>query len=130
MPQRVGLTLIYLGRGAVFLVLITLPLTEMSVVLCAAALGFLWLGTIPLTSGLIVTFFGPRWLSMLYGIVFFSHQVGGFLGAWLGGGLYDRYQSYDMLWWSAIAVSLMAALCHMPIQERPAPRLAALAPAE
>jgi predicted MFS family arabinose efflux permease len=130
MPQRVGLTLIYLGRGVVFLVLITLPLTEMSVILCAAALGFLWLGTIPLTSGLIVTFFGPRWLSMLYGIVFFSHQVGGFLGAWLGGGLYDRYQSYDMLWWSAIAVSLMAALCHMPIQERPAPRLAALAPAE
>jgi predicted MFS family arabinose efflux permease len=130
MPKRVALTSIYLGRGVVFLALLYLPLTEATVILYSAALGFLWLATIPLTSGLIVTFFGPRWLSMLYGIVFFSHQVGGFMGAWLGGWLYDRYQSYDMLWWAAIAVSLMAALCHMPISERPVPRLAALAPAE
>ncbi len=130
MPKRVALTLIYLGRGLVFLGLLYLPLTETTVIILAMALGFLWLGTIPLTSGLIDTFFGPRWLSMLYGVVFFSHQLGGFMGAWLGGWLYDRYQSYDMLWWAAIAVSLMAALCHMPISERPAPRLAALVPAE
>lgn len=128
MPKRIALTGIYLGRGLVFLALLYLPLTETAVIVYAAILGFLWLGTIPLTSGLIVTFFGARWLSMLYGIVFVSHQIGGFLGAWLGGWFYDRYQSYDMLWWSAIAVSLLAALCHLPIQERPTPRLAGLAP--
>ncbi len=130
MPKRVALTLIYLGRGLVFLGLLYFPLTETSVIAYAAILGFLWLGTIPLTSGLIVTFFGPRWLSMLYGIVFVSHQVGGFMGAWLGGWLYDKYQSYDLLWWAAIAVSLMAAALHLPIGERPSPRRAMLAPAE
>ncbi|WP_088348687.1 MULTISPECIES: MFS transporter [Rhodomicrobium] len=130
MPKRVALTLIYLGRGLVFLAMLYLPLTETAVIIYAAVLGFLWLGTIPLTSGLIVTFFGPRWLSTLYGIVFVSHQIGGFLGAWLGGWVYDRYQSYDMLWWAAIAVSLMAALCNLPIRERPAPRMAGLVPAE
>jgi predicted MFS family arabinose efflux permease len=129
MPMRVALTLIYLGRGVVFLGLLYIPLGEGFVLASAAVLGFLWLGTVPLTSNLIVTFFGPRWMSMLYGIVFFSHQVGGFMGAWLGGVLYDRYQSYDMLWWLTIAVSLFAALCHLPISERPAPRLAAV-PAE
>lgn len=130
MPKRVALTAIYLGRGLVFLALLYLPLTEASVITYAAILGFLWLGTIPLTSGLIVTFFGPRWLSMLYGIVFVSHQIGGFMGAWLGGWLYDRYQSYDLLWWAAIAVSLMAAALHLPISERPSLRHAMLAPAE
>lgn len=130
MPKRVALTLIYLGRGLVFVGLLYLPLTEASVIAYAAILGFLWLGTIPLTSGLIVTFFGPRWLSMLYGIVFVSHQVGGFMGAWLGGWLYDQYQSYDLLWWASIAVSLMAAALHLPISERPSPRHAMLAPAE
>jgi predicted MFS family arabinose efflux permease len=130
MPKRVALTAIYLGRGLVFLGLLYLPLTETSVIAYAAILGFLWLGTIPLTSGLIVTFFGPRWLSMLYGIVFVSHQVGGFMGAWLGGWLYDRYHSYDLLWWASIAVSLMAAAVHLPISERASPRHAMLAAAE
>jgi predicted MFS family arabinose efflux permease len=130
MPKRVALTFIYLGRGLVFLGLLYLPLTETSVIAYAAILGFLWLGTIPLTSGLIVTFFGPRWLSMLYGIVFVSHQVGGFMGAWLGGWLYDQYQSYDLLWWASVAVSLMAAALHLPISERPSARHAMLAPAE
>jgi predicted MFS family arabinose efflux permease len=130
MPKRVALTLLYLGRGAVFLALLYIPLTETRVILYAALLGFLWLGTVPLTSGLIVTFFGPRWLSTLYGIVFLSHQVGSFLGAWLGGWFYDAYQSYDMLWWVSTGVSLMAAVLHLPIRETPSPRLAALAPAE
>ena len=129
-PKRVALTLIYLGRSLVFLAFLYLPLTEGRVILYAAILGFLWLGTIPLTSGLIVTFFGPRWLSMLYGIVFFSHQVGSFMGAWLGGWLFDTYQSYDMLWWASIGVSLVAAAVHLPIRERPSPRLAARAAAE
>ncbi|MGF1621764.1 MAG: MFS transporter [Rhodomicrobiaceae bacterium] len=129
MPKRVALTLLYLGRAAVFLGLLYLPLTETTIIVAAAILGFLWLGTIPLTSGLIVVFFGPQWLSMLYGIVFVSHQVGSFMGAWLGGWFFDAYQSYDMLWWATIAVSLIAALCHMPIREAPAPRLGASAPA-
>jgi len=128
-PKRYALTLIYMGRAMVFVALLYLPLSEGMVIVAAAILGFFWLGTIPLTSGLIVVFFGPRWLSMLYGIVFFSHQVGGFLGAWLGGWLYDTYQSYDMLWWMTIALSLMAALCHVPIREQPAARLAPAAPA-
>ncbi len=133
MPKRIVLTLIYLGRGAVFLAFLYLPLSETTVVIYAAILGFLWLGTVPLTSGLIVTFFGPRWLSTLYGIVFLSHQIGSFLGAWLGGWFYDTYQSYDMLWWASIAVSLMAAVLHLPIREEPSARLvaaAAPAPAE
>jgi predicted MFS family arabinose efflux permease len=129
MPKRVALTLLYLGRAVVFLGLLYLPLTETTVIIAAAIFGFLWLGTIPLTSGLIVVFFGPQWLSMLYGIVFVSHQVGSFMGAWLGGWFFDTYQSYDMLWWASIAVSLMAALCHLPIREAPAPRLGASAPA-
>ncbi len=129
MPKRVALTLLYLGRAVVFLGLLYLPLTETTIIIAAAILGFLWLGTIPLTSGLIVVFFGPQWLSMLYGIVFVSHQVGSFMGAWLGGWFFDTYQSYDMLWWATIAVSLMAALCHMPIREAPAPRLGASAQA-
>ncbi len=128
MPKRVALTLIYLGRGAVFLAMLYIPLSETVVIIYAALLGFLWLGTVPLTSGLIVTFFGPRWLSTLYGIVFLSHQVGSFLGAWLGGWFYDQYQSYDMLWWASIAVSLMAALLHLPIREVPSARLQALVP--
>ena len=92
-------------------------------------MGLLWLGTIPLTSGIIVTFFGPRWLSMLYGIVFLSHQVGSFMGAWMGGWLYDRYHSYDLLWWAAVSIAVLAAALNLPIREVPAPRPAA-APAE
>jgi predicted MFS family arabinose efflux permease len=123
MPKKVALTVLYLLRGVIFIGLLYLPLSEWLIIAMAAALGFLWLGTIPLTSGLIVTFFGPRWLSMLYGIVFFSHQIGSFLGAWLGGLVFDVYQSYDMLWWMSVAVSLLAALCHLPIREAASPRL-------
>jgi predicted MFS family arabinose efflux permease len=124
-PKHIALAILYLARAAIFLALLYLPLTETSVLVYAGLLGLLWLGTIPLTSGLIVTFFGARWLSMLYGIVFLSHQVGSFMGAWLGGWLYDAYKSYDMLWWLAVAVAVLAALLHLPIRERPAPRLAA-----
>ena len=125
MPKRLVLAAIYLARGAIFVALIYLPLTITSVLIYAFLLGLLWLGTVPLTSGLIVTFFGPRWLSTLYGIVFLSHQVGSFMGAWLGGWFYDRYQSYDLLWWAAVAVAVFAAALHLPIRETPAPRLAA-----
>ncbi len=130
-PKRLALAFLYLARGAIFLALLYLPLTETSVVIYSFILGVLWLGTVPLTSGLIVTFFGPRWLSTLYGIVFFCHQVGSFTGAWLGGRLYDTYKSYDLLWWASIAVAVLAAALHLPIREQPAPGLAeASAPAE
>jgi predicted MFS family arabinose efflux permease len=131
MPKHIALAILYLARGAVFLALIYLPLTQTSVLVYSLLLGLLWLGTIPLTSGLIVTFFGPRWLSMLYGVVFFSHQLGSFTGAWLGGWLYDNTRSYDLLWWASVAVAALAAALHFPIRERPAPRQAvAAAPAE
>ncbi len=121
--KKVALTLLYFLRAVIFLGFLYLPLSPELIIVMSAALGFLWLGTIPLTSGLIVTFFGPRWLSMLYGIVFFSHQIGSFLGAWLGGVVFDAYQSYDMLWWMTVAVSLLAALFHLPIRETASPRL-------
>ena len=122
MPKRLALAFLYLARGAVFLAMIYLPLTTLSVLIYAFLLGLLWLGTIPLTSGLIVTFFGARWLSMLYGIVFFSHQLGSFTGAWMGGWLYDTTHSYDLLWWASVAVAVLAAALHLPIRERAAPR--------
>ncbi len=121
MPKRLALAALYLARGAVFLALLYLPLTEFSVLVYAFLLGLLWLGTIPLTSGLVVTFFGARWLSMLYGIVFFSHQAGSFMGAWMGGWLYDTYHSYDLLWWTSVVVAVLAAALHLPIRERAAP---------
>ncbi len=130
-PKRLALAFIYLARAAIFIALIYLPLTESSVLIFSFLLGLLWLGTVPLTSGLVVTFFGPRWLSTLYGIVFLSHQLGSFTGAWLGGWFYDTYRSYDLLWLASVAIALLAAALHLPIRERPAPRLAAVAaPAE
>jgi MFS family permease len=87
-------------------------------------LGLLWLATIPLTSGLVATFFGTAWMSMLFGIVFLSHQVGSFLGVWLAGRLYDMTHSYDAMWWISIALGVVSALINWPIREQPVPRLA------
>ena len=95
-----------------------LPLTPLSAAVFGAALGFLWLGTVPLTAGLVGVMFGARHLSMLYGFVFFSHQLGSFAGAWLGGLLYDRLGSYDMAWNLAIIMGVVAAAMHIPIRER------------
>jgi hypothetical protein len=90
----------------------------------AAALGFLWLGTVPLTSGLVGFIFGPVYMSTLYSIVFFSHQVGSFLGGWGAGRLYDLRGNYDAMWVLSIGLGLMAALINWPIRERPVARLA------
>jgi predicted MFS family arabinose efflux permease len=95
------------------------PKTEAVVMLFAAALGLLWLGTIPLTSGLVAQIFGVRYLSTLFGIVFFSHQLGSFLGAWMGGIVYDATGSYDAIWIAAVLLGIIAALLHLPIAERP-----------
>ena len=121
--KRLALSVYYLLRSVVILLFILAPLSETSVLVFAFTLGLLWLGTIPLTSGLIATLFGPRYLSMLFGIVFLSHQLGGFLGAWLGGVLYDELASYDIMWWLSIALGVAAAILHWPIVERPVERL-------
>ncbi len=116
--KRVALSFLYLARAMVFLALLYMPLTETTVLIFAGALGFLWLGTVPLTSGLVATLFGPRWMSMLFGIVFLSHQLGSFLGAWLGGYFYDVFQSYDTMWWISVALGIGAAVLHWPIKEK------------
>lgn len=118
--QRVALTGLYIARSIIFIPFLLAPLTEPVIWTLSACLGFLWLGTIPLTSGLVSTLFGPTWMSMLFGIVFFSHQVGAFTGAWLGGRIYDAFGSYDAMWWISIALGLTAAALHWPIKETPA----------
>ena len=118
------LTILYLLRSLVFLLFILLPLSNFTVLAFGALLGLLWLSTVPLTSGLIGTVFGPAYMSMLYGVVFFSHQIGSFFGAWLGGKLYDMFGSYDAMWWISVALGLGAAALHWPIAERPVMRLA------
>jgi predicted MFS family arabinose efflux permease len=123
--KRVGLSLIYFSRCFIFLGLLFLPITPLTVILLSTLLGLFWLSTVPLTSSLVATFFGTRWMSMLFGVVFLSHQVGSFIGLWLAGTLYDLTQSYDIMWWISIALGLFAAAVHWPIRERPVPRLAA-----
>jgi MFS family permease len=118
------LALLYAARALVFVVFLLLPLSWVSVLLFAASLGFLWLGTVPLTSGLVGYMFGPVHMSMLWGIVFFSHQLGSFLGGWGAGRLYDIQGSYDSMWRISIGLGLFAALIHWLIRERPVARLA------
>ena len=119
------LALIYLARAAVIALFFFLPLTETSVLIFAGAMGILWLSTVPLTTGLVVTMFGPKYLGMLNGVVFFGHQIGSFLGAWLGGFLFDLQGSYEIMWLLSIGLGVFAALCHWPIKEQ---RLGGMAP--
>ena len=110
---------LYLGRAAVIALFIALPLSDVTVMLFAAAMGLLWLGTIPLTSGLVVDIFGVRYAGTLFGIVFFSHQVGSFLGAWLGGYFFEATGSYALMWQLAIVLGIVSALLHWPIRDEP-----------
>jgi len=116
--KRHLLVFLYGARAMVFLAIVLLPLTYTSLLIYSAALGLLWLATVPLTSGLVADMFGPRWMSMLFGVTFFSHQIGSFLGAWLGGYLYDIFQSYDIMWWISIALGVTSALLHALISQR------------
>ena len=117
-PKKNVLTAFYLARSAIIALFWLAPISSFSVVAFGAALGFLWLGTVPLTSGLISVFFGVRHLSMLYGVTFLMHQVGSFLGAWMGGKIYAAYSNYDLMWALMILSGVVAALLHSPISER------------
>jgi predicted MFS family arabinose efflux permease len=121
--KRYCLSALYAARSVLILAFIALPLTAASALAFSAIIGLLWLSTVPLTSGLVAQIFGPRYMATLFGIVFLSHQIGSFLGIWLGGYLYDAYGSYDVIWWLSIALGLLAALLHWPIDERAVPRL-------
>ena len=118
------LSLLYLGRAIAIALFVLLPISEASVLVFAAVIGLLWLSTVPLTSGLVAQFFGTQHMAMLFGIVFFSHQVGSFLGVWLGGYFFDATGSYDIVWWASVALGVLAALVHWPIREESVARLA------
>lgn len=113
------LSAIYALRAVVILAFVLAPPSPLSVVLFSLAMGALWLSTVPLTSALVATMFGPRYMGTLYGFVFLSHQIGSFAGVWLGGRLFDLYGSYDMVWATAIALGVFSAIVHLPVQEKP-----------
>ena len=110
---------LYFGRSIIISLFLIFPVTETTAMIFGAAIGFLWLATVPLTSGTVAQIFGPRYLSTLYGIVFFSHQVGSFLGVWLGGRIYDVTGVYTPVWIIAIILGVMASIVHLPIADRP-----------
>jgi MFS family permease len=115
---------IYVARAAAIALFVTLPATPVVVMSFAAAMGVLWLSTVPLTSGLVAVMFGTRYLGTLFGFVFFSHQVGAFLGVWLGGVAFAQTGSFAPVWWAGVGLALIAAALHWPIAERRAPRFA------
>jgi predicted MFS family arabinose efflux permease len=123
--KRWLLAAIYLLRAVAIALFVLLPVTTPGVLLFAAAIGILWLSTVPPTSGLVAVMFGTRYMATLFGVVFFSHQVGAFLGIWLGGLFFELHGSYDAVWWMSVALGVFAALVHLPIVERPALRFAA-----
>ncbi len=123
--KPIFLALIYLARSVVIVGFLLLPLSPATLLAFSALMGLLWLSTVPPTNGLVAIMFGTRYLAMLGGLVFFSHQIGSFLGVWLGGYLYDVYGSYDVVWWLGVALGVFAAVVHWPIEERPVDRLKA-----
>ncbi|MEO0829510.1 MAG: MFS transporter [Pseudomonadota bacterium] len=117
--KKLVLSAIYTARAVVITGFVLAPVTEVNVLIFSALMGILWLSTVPLTIGLVAQTQGLKFLSTLAGLVFLSHQVGSFTGAWLGGRLYDLYQDYTPMWWAAVALGLLAALVHLPIREEP-----------
>jgi predicted MFS family arabinose efflux permease len=124
-PKRWILSAIYFGRAVVIALFLWLPMSLVTIYGFAILLGLLWLSTVPPTNGIVAGVFGTRYLAMLAGVTFFSHQIGSFLGAWLGGLLYDRTGSYDVVWWISIALGIAAGLLNLPIDEREIRRPAA-----
>ncbi len=125
MSKKIILSGIYLLRGISICLFIFLPASNFNSIIFGASFGFLWLSTVPATSGIVAHIFGTKYLGLLYGIVFLSHQIGSFFGAYLGGLFYDLYGSYDYAWYLAIALSIFAGIIHLPIKEKPVERLKA-----
>ncbi|WP_306044381.1 MFS transporter [Nioella sp. MMSF_3534] len=126
-PKKYLLALIYTGRTIAAAMFILFPITPLTVVVFSVVMGSLWLATVPLTSGLIAYLYGLRYMGTLYGIVFFSHQLGGFLGVVLGGWMYDLYGDYSAVWWIGVGVGALSAVVHLPINEKPLNDRAAVA---
>src|SRR5215831_369941 len=126
MPKRYILSIIYFGRALAVVAFILLPASTTSALLFGAVTGFLWLSTVPPTSGLVALMFGTRWLAMLFGFAFFSHQVGGFLGVLLGGWAFEYTHSYDPVWWLSVLFGVLSALINLPIVEKPVVRAEAV----
>jgi MFS family permease len=125
MQKRLPLSAIYVIRSLLITGFILIPVTATSTMIFAASMGLLWLSTVPLTMGLVTVMFGTRYMATLYGFVFVSHQLGSFLGIWLGGVTFDRVGSYDLVWWIGVALGIFAALINLPIREFRLPRFAA-----
>jgi MFS family permease len=128
MPKRYILSIIYFARALSIVAFISLPASPAATLVFGAVTGLLWLSTVPPTSALVAVMFGTRWLAMLFGFAFFSHQVGGFLGVLLGGYVFDTYGSYNPVWWLSVFFGVMSALINLPIVEKPIAR-PAMAPA-
>jgi len=124
LPKRYILSVIYLIRALAVLAFISFPVTPASAIMFGAVMGLMWLSTVPPTNALIAMMFGTRWLAMLAGFAFFSHQVGGFLGVWIGGLAYEHTGSYDVVWWLSILFGILSALVNLPIVEKPIIRMA------
>ncbi|MBV8792268.1 MAG: MFS transporter, partial [Pseudolabrys sp.] len=122
MPKRYLLSVLYTLRSLAVLVFILMPVTTTSAIAFGGFMGLLWLSTVPPTSALVALMFGTRWMATLFGFAFFSHQVGGFLGVWLGGFLFERTGSYDLIWWLSIALGIASAIINLPIIEKPVVR--------
>ncbi|MEN5082676.1 MFS transporter [Bosea sp. TWI1241] len=122
MPKRHLLAWIYLGRAVAIAVFIMLPPSPASAIVFGVVIGMFWLSTVPPTSGLVMLMFGTKYMAMLYGFAFFSHQVGGFLGVLLGGVLYERFGSYDVVWWLSVLLGVASAVINLPIVEKPVAR--------
>ena len=120
------LSIIYIARSIAFTAFLLVPASPVSIVIFSVVIGILWLSTVAPTNALVAVMFGTRYLGMLGGIVFFSHQVGSFLGVWMGGVLYDKTGSYDVVWWLGVALGIFAAIVHWPIKEEPVKREAAV----
>lgn len=117
-PKPYVLSALYAIRALAMLLFVLVPPTPLTVVLFSAGVGLAWLATVPLTSALVAAIFGPKYMATLYGIVFLSHQVGAFIGIWMGGKVYDLYGNYDLIWWAAIALGVLSALVHLPVREQ------------
>ena len=122
--KKTSLSAIYFGRAVVITALLMAPASELTIYLFSFAMGLLWLSTVPLTTAIVAQIFGLKFMATLFGVVFLSHQIGSFLGVWLGGLLYDRTGSYDLMWWAGVFFGVFAAIVHLPIDEKPLTRLA------